>query len=327
MDFLGRIIDAGASGFRYDAMAHIELPYPYDAADIASDFWPRIQHFVDERVIENGRTPFQYGEILGYWHANYLRALPGMLVTACAYGYHVRDNITRGALGNWDDPHFHVRGYEGAVGDRFVVWVESHDTYGNAGASRHITDEQMRVTWAIITARQGTTPLFFVRPGEGFENNGQMFYRREDGSYGNNWGHRDFFRDETIVEINWFANYFMDQPEHTSEHYGQVALIERGPAGATTGIVIINAGARTRGVNFPVQMVEGQYVDQISGEVFTVAGGYLTGPDLTERSVVILYVMVPSSNGMPLIGVVIAIGACLVIGIAIFVKKRIAMTR
>lgn len=321
MDFLGRIIDAGASGFRYDAMVHIELPYPFDNADLASDFWPNIQSFVDERVAQNGRTPFQYGEILGRWHELYLEALPGMQVTACGYGYHVRDNIIRGALGHWDDPHFHVRGYEGAVGERFVVWVESHDTYGNAGASRNITDEQMRVAWAIITARQGTTPLFFVRPGAGFENNGQMFYLRDDGSYGNNWGHRDFFRDDVIVEINWFANYFIDQPEFTSEHYGQVAVIERGPAGATAGIVIVNTGNQIREVNFPVQMVAGEYVDQISGEVFTVLDGFITGPDLAERSVAVIY-LAPSATVSPLLAGVIFVAALALIILGLLKIKR-----
>ena len=324
MEFLGRIIDAGASGFRYDAMVHIELPYPYDDAEIASDFWPIIQQFVDERVIANGRTPFQYGEILGRWHEDYLRALPGMAVTACTYGYHIRDNIIRGVLGNWDDPHFHVIGYEGATAERFVVWVESHDTYGNAGVSRNITDEQMRVAWAMITARQGTTPLFLVRPGEGFENDGQMFYRREDGSYGNNWGHRDFFRDETIVAVNWFANYFIDQPEHTSDHDGQVAMIERGPAGATTGIVITNAGIDTREVDFPVQMVDGEYIDHVSGNIFTVENGRIAGPELEGRSVAVIYGIVPSS--LEITGLIIAgiATVCIValVASAVIVKRK-----
>jgi len=324
MEFLGQIIDAGASGFRYDAMAHIELPYPHDTTDIASDFWPIIQQFVDARVVENGRTPFQYGEILHRWHEDYLRALPGMAVTACTYGYHIRRNVIRGILGNWDDPHFHVRGYEGATADRFVVWVESHDTYGNEGVSRNITEDQMRIAWAMIAARQGTTPLFFVRPGEGFVNDGQMFYPNEDGSYGNNWGHSDFFRDPTIVEVNWFANYFMDQPEHTSDHFDQVALIERGPTGATLGVAIINTGTDPREVAFPVQMLDGEYMEQISGEIFTVANGIITGPELEGRSVAVIYGMVqPDSrvSGLAVAGLVAGGVIVLVVGIMVVKKK------
>ena len=289
MDFLGEIIDAGAIGFRYDAMVHIELPYPHDAANIASDFWPNIQQFVDERVIENGGIPFQYGEVLHRWHADYLRALPGMGITACTYGYHMRGNILQGRLGNWDATNFHVTGYAGATPDRFITWVESHDHYGNAGTTRNLTDDQIRVGWAIMTARAGTTPLFLVRPGSGFTNDGQMFSRNDDGSYSNNWGHSDFFRDPTIVATNWFANYFTNQPEHTLDHFDQVALIERGPAGATTGVVIVNTGSGTRAVDFRVQMVDGEYIDQISGQTFTVENGRITGPALFGQSVAVIH--------------------------------------
>jgi len=290
MEFLGEIIDAGATGFRYDAMVHIELPFPYDAPGIASDFWPVIQRFVDQRVMANGRSPFQYGEILHRWHADYLRALPGMGVTACGYGYHLRNNVLQGRLGNWAVTDFFVAG---GTPDRFVTWVESHDHYGNAGTSRNLTEEQIRVGWAIMTARYGTTPLFLVRPGSGFVNDGQMFSRNADGSYRNNWGHSDFYRDPTIVEVNWFANYFINQPEHTSSHFDQVALIERGPARATTGVVIVNAGLQTREVNFPVQMVDGEYMNQITGDIFTVRHGRITGPALSAREIAVIHRTTP----------------------------------
>jgi len=303
IQFLEQIIDAGAIGFRYDAMVHIELPEPWDAPEIASDFWPNIQSAVDTRILQQGRVPFQYGEILGRWHADYIDALPGMAVTACPYGYHIRDNVIHGRLGNWDTTNFFTN-TENATPDRFVTWVESHDTYGNAGASRGITDAQMRVGWAIITARYATTPLFLVRPGVGFENNGQMFYERPDGSFGNTWGHDDFFQDATIVETNWFANYFNNQPEHTSTHFNQVALIERGQAGATTGVVIVNSGTTNREVNFPVQMVDGEYIDQVSGNTYTVANGRITGPAVSGQSVLVIYGQTarnpqPRANALP----------------------------
>ena len=289
MEFLGRKIDAGATGFRYDAMVHIELPAPHDAPHIASDFWPNIQSFVDDRITAAGNTPFQYGEILHRWHADYLRALPGMSVTACGYGYHVRNNIIQGRLGNWDADNFHVSGYSGATAERFVTWVESHDTYGNAGGSRGITDSQMRVGWSIMTARKGTTPLFLVRPGAGFMNDGQMFFPNGDGSYRNAWGHSDFYRDTTITEVNWFANRFINEPERTSTHYNQVALIERGPVGAKEGVVIVNSGNISRAVDFPVTMVDGEYIDQVTGQVFTVENGRITGPAIFGQSVAVIH--------------------------------------
>ena len=286
-EFLGRIIDAGASGFRYDAMAHIEMPYPHDPRPIASDFWPNAQNFVDERIRATGRDrePFQYGEILHRFHADYLRALPGMVVSACGYGYHVRNSIIRGHLGNWNTNDFFVNG---GAADRFVTWVESHDTFGNEGISRGITDAQMRVGWAIQTARAETTPLFLVRPAHSFVNNGQMFSRNGDGTYRNNWGHSTFYRDETIAAVNWFANFFIDEPEHTSTH-GTVALIERGHRNNTAGIVIVNAGTTPQQVNFPVQMTPGIYECQVTGLQFTVASGRITGPTIPGQSVFVIY--------------------------------------
>ena len=289
MEFLGSIIDAGASGFRYDAMVHIELPYPFDDMEIASDFWPNIQEFVNNRVIENGRIPFQYGEILDRWHADYLEALPEMAVTADGHGGHIRRHVIQGRLGNWDTRDFLVTTYEGATLNRFVVWVESHDTYGNDGASRNITEEQMRIGWAIITAREGTTPLFLVRPGEGFVNNGQMFIPNEDGSYTNIWGHCDFFRDSTITAINWFANYFVGQPEFTSTWNDDIALIERGEKDATRGVTIVNVGMDVHIVDFPVQMVDGEYTCQVTGNIYVVSDGRITGPDILGQEVLVIY--------------------------------------
>ena len=57
LDYLKSCVSAGASGFRYDAAKHIELPdeSPENGKDFSSDFWPTI--------LDNG-SEFQYGEIL-----------------------------------------------------------------------------------------------------------------------------------------------------------------------------------------------------------------------------------------------------------------------
>ena len=286
-DFLGDIIDAGAIGFRYDAMVHIELPEPWDAPDIASDFWPNIQQFVDQRVEENGGIPFQYGEILDRWHADYIAALPGMAVTADQYGRTIRSILGSGNLGNdWRTSNFHING---ATADRVVTWVESHDHYGNAGESRWINDAQMRVGWAIMTARAGTTPLFLVRPGENFVNDGRVFLSNGDGTYSNVVGHSDMFRDPTVAAVNWFSNYFIGQPEYLSSHHNQVALIERGPQEATTGVTIVNVSGNTHAVDFPVRMNDGQYTCQVTGNNYTVANGRITGPAILGREVLVIY--------------------------------------
>jgi hypothetical protein len=314
MDFLDEIITAGASGFRFDAAHHIELPN--DPPDIASDFWPNISAFVDRRVRELGRISFQYGETLGegYRANHYLHALyehAGFMVTPYAFSRHILSSVERGTLSDgrrgWNSTHFHIHGnprdhgdsifgpaFAGAdlgghigFADGVVPWVESHDQYANDGMSRHLTDEQIIVGWALITARQGTSPLFFVRPGEGFRNDGNMFVPQEDGSFANAWGHQLLYRHPTVAAINWFANDYRAYPEVTSTH-GTVALIERGPIGRKTGAVLANVGRNPATVNFPVRMANGTYRCQISGDAFHVADGSLTGPDIEGRSVIVL---------------------------------------
>jgi len=152
-----------------------------------------------------------------------------------------------------------------------------------------------------------------------------LVFTSEDGSYDNTWGHSDFFRDPTIVEINWFANIFIDQPEYTSDYFDQVALIERGPAGATEGVVIVNTGFDTREIDFVVQMVDGEYIDQISGEIFTVAGGRITGSELEGQGVAVIYGLVISdseSSGLIVVGIIAFCVTALGIGLVVFKKKN-----
>ena len=317
MQFLSEKIDAGASGFRYDAMHHVELPN--DPEEIRSDFWPIVANFVNEHIEGLGRIPFQYGEILGggYRANHYLHALYAdhrMLVTPYAFSRHILGTLSGGQLINsvggrngWNSTTFHVQdepgfittsfGFRGASGPDLeghigfasgvVPWVESHDQYGNEGISRHLNNDQILVGWALIAARAETSPLFFVRPGEGFVNGGNMFILQPDGTHENAWGHQTFYRDSGVAAVNWFANYFGNQPELATTH-DNIALIERGPVGARTGAVIANVGVPTVDIMLPVELVDGAYRCQISGEVYIVSNGVLTGPGMASMSVVVL---------------------------------------
>ncbi|MCL2378626.1 MAG: alpha-amylase family glycosyl hydrolase [Defluviitaleaceae bacterium] len=302
MDFLGDIIDAGAAGFRFDAAHHIELP----CDDImfpgyGSDFWPNIASFVNERVDELGRIPFQYGEILGTGtrQNQYVQALRNYdyLVSSYEHSLVIRAAAQFGELApGWDSPTYLLAGspdgrtdLDALFGDgtRAVPWVECHDHYGNDGISRDIPNYRIAVGWALINSRADVTPLFFMRPGSGFVNSGNMFTRQADGSFLNNWGHNRFYREPVVAEVNWFSNYFHGQPERTSTH-NNLAVIQRGPTGAYTGAVLVNVGFTPAIVGFPVQMADGLYTCQISDEIFTVDNGFLFGPTIPGSGVVVL---------------------------------------
>lgn len=325
MAFLQNIIDAGASGFRFDAAHHIELPN--DPPDIASDFWPVVSRFVDEYIRSLGRIPFQYGEILGagYRANHYLHGLfhhAHYLITPYAFSNHIRNTLSIGFLTDgrygWNSYNFHVYGnprnhadspfgpgftavdlggFEG-FGEGVVPWVESHDQYGNEGVSGNLTNEQILVGWAMIAARQGTSPLFFVRPGEGFVNSGNMFLPQDDGSYLNAWGFQLFYRDPAVAAVNWFANDFINYPEITSTH-GNVALIQRGEVNNKTGAVLANVGSAAAESIFKVEMADGVYVCEITGGVFFVLDGWLTGPEIGAMSVVVLRISDYRADDVP----------------------------
>ena len=311
MEFLGKMIDAGASGFRYDAMHHVELPD--DPADIASDFWPNIARFVNEEITKQGRIPFQYGEILGdgtranhYLHNLYEKHQ--VLVTSEPHGEHLVKMLESGWLVDgakgWDSANFCVTGHPGDVPASFgrpaapgpelgnhegfaagiVPWVESHDTYGNAGLSRHLSDQQILVGWALIAARKDTTPLFFVRPGIGFTNSGNMFLLQDDGTHKNAWGHQKFYQDPAVAAINWFANDFQDEAEKLSTQR-DLAVIERGQ----NGVVVVNVNKKAVYVRLKVDLSDGTYHCRISHQDYTALKGILTGPDVPAVSVLVLY--------------------------------------
>ncbi len=166
VEILKNAVLDGADGFRYDAAKHIELPGEYPN-EFGSNFW---------NVILNNGTEFQYGEVLQdniSRDADYANL---MSITASQYGHSIRDmlrnrNVHAGNLGNYQ---------AGVDPSKLVLWVESHDTYANGktdseSESAWMSDEDLKLGWAMITARAKGTPLFFSRPVGG--GNGVRFLK------------------------------------------------------------------------------------------------------------------------------------------------------
>ena len=89
-----------------------------------------------------------------------------MHVTASAYGNSIRDYfLTNSGTAST------LKGYnsEGAASDRLVMWVESHDTYANGETPNNVvssywlTNQQIRIGWAMIAARSDTTTLITLK--------------------------------------------------------------------------------------------------------------------------------------------------------------------
>lgn len=219
LKFLKNAVSDGADGFRYDAAKHIELPGEYPN-QYASNFW---------NVILNNGSEFQYGEVLQdniSRDADYANL---MSITASQYGHSIREilrnrNANAGNLGNYR---------AGVDPSKLVLWVESHDTYANGNTdseseSAWMSDEDLKLGWAMITARAKGTPLFFSRPVGGGK--GVRFPEQTKiGDAGSN-----LYKDPTIVTVNKFHNAMVGQSEYIRNPNGDtnVAMIERGTQGA-----------------------------------------------------------------------------------------------
>ncbi len=270
LKFLKNAVADGADGFRYDAAKHIELPGEFPN-EFGSNFW---------NVILNNGSEFQYGEVLQdniSRDADYANL---MSITASQYGHSIRDmlrnrNVNAGNLGNYQ---------AGVDPSKLVLWVESHDTYANGktdseSESAWMSDEDLKLGWAMITARAKGTPLFFSRPVGG--GNGKRFPEQTKlGDAGSN-----LYKDPTIVAVNKFHNAMVGQSEYIRNPNGDtnVAMIERG----TQGAVIANLSDSEKSLNTETKLANGTYTDQISGKTYTVSNGRLSG-SIARRSVLVL---------------------------------------
>ena len=270
LKFLKNAVSDGADGFRYDAAKHIELPGEYPN-QYGSNFW---------NVILNNGSEFQYGEVLQdniSRDADYANL---MSITASQYGHSIREtlrnrNANAGNLGNYR---------AGVDPSKLVLWVESHDTYANGNTDREsesawMSDEDLKLGWAMITARAKGTPLFFSRPVGGGK--GVRFPEQTKiGDAGSN-----LYKDPTIVAVNKFHNAMVGQSEYIRNPNGDtnVAMIERG----TQGAVIANLSDSEKSLNTETKLANGTYKDQISGKIYTVSNGRLSG-SIARRSVLVL---------------------------------------
>jgi len=269
LNFLKRAVNDGAAGFRYDAAKHIELP---DDEGYGSQFWP---------VITNNGAEFQYGEILSdkvsrdSSYAKYLR------MTASNYG-----NTVRNAISSNDFSVSKIKNYNTNVdSDKLITWVESHDNFSNAECeSVWLTNEQIKLSWALLTARKSTTPLFFSRPvGSG----GTTYDSRFPGKSMIGDEGDSLYKNDEIVAVNLFRNAMEGENEYlrNGNYSNKILMIERG----TRGLVIINLNSQSTYLDNVTSLANGEYENQTNAtNKFKVSNGRITGT-LLGRSVTVLY--------------------------------------
>ncbi|MFC6333508.1 S-layer homology domain-containing protein [Paenibacillus septentrionalis] len=289
--YLQDMIDAGASGFRYDAIKHIELdddePTPasiaagatnerYADGEFRSDYVKNVTDAVKAYFEASGKENFQYGEVLQGGDPNNDR-MAGYAkyidLTASMYGHHVRSVIEVGDIGRlnkWED-----YAAEGLTGERLVPWVESHDTYNNEGESLGFSPKQIRQGWAMIAARKDASPLFFAR-NINANGNRTASVRTADNVENSKpqWSHPE------VVAINKFHNAMAGRDENLVSLGINAVMIERGTIADGGGAVLINTSTTDRVLgSVPVEFLkDGIYVNALDEtNVFTVSNGRISG--------------------------------------------------
>ena len=267
MRYVNDLIQCGAGGFRYDTAKHIGLPSdPLDPRSAVNDFWdvatgrksvhgvklcvPFDSLFVYAEILQDKNVKEEeYGEYMGMCASNY-----GWSLCSCLDA----QDSQKSDLTDWASP---VDPY------KLTTWVESHDTYCNSHPTAKYSDAQIRVGWALITARQNGNPLFFSRPNN------------SDGPKGNYWGDNllgakgnDNFKHPEVAAVNKFRAAMQGQPEKLV-FSGALAVVERGTAGAA----IVNFSKKAGKLNVATSLPDGKYKDKVYGKTFTVKGGVLTG--------------------------------------------------
>ena len=264
MQYINDLIACGASGFRYDTAKHIGLPSdPLDAKSEQNDFWD----------VAMGRKPvkgltlakkddlFIYGEVLQ--DKNVKEKEYGEYFGMCASNYgHVMRRIisTRHTNENEVSDWCHS-----ICPAKLTSWVESHDTYCNANESASLTDTQIRLGWAIITARQNGIPLFYSRPDGSTREN--IWGKNVLGAKGN-----DEFKHPEVVAVNKFRKAMDGQRESISVcNDGKVVVIARGDK----GVAIINLSTEPQTININTNLPANSYIDKVHAVKFTSANGKL----------------------------------------------------
>lgn len=251
----------GVKGIRWDAAKHISLP----SEDC--EFWP------DVTAIDG---IWHYGEILGGpgGDENALMAeyTEYMSVTDSRYSSSIL-NVVRAGGSTSSKGLYSTRGISA---DKLVYWAESHDTYANTGGeTKYVAQEVIDRAWAVIACRQGATSLYLSRPAAKNSNDIKM---GEKGSTN--------FTAPHIAAVNHLRNAMGDSPEELSSGSG-VITVTRGAGGAC--IVVSKGGPVEVSVaNGGSYVPAGEYVDEVSGNTFTVTDSTISGT-VGESGIAVIY--------------------------------------
>ena len=270
-DYMEELIQAGADGFRFDAAKHIETPD--DISSLKSDFWTNT--LVKVQKAHPDQEIYAYGEILNTCGINRPYSMYTKLfdVTDSGSYWGIKNAVTGEYSGN-PIPYYPSTNFTAA---NAMLWDESHDTYVD-GSTTSLNTTQRGKIWALVAGRSGISSVYLARPSDNTNTND--LYNIKIGE-----ARKTSWSNATTKAINQFHNYFIGQSEYCSNS-GGTAWIERG----TTGAMIVNlGGTTTKSVSLKAnKLAAGTYKDAVTGNTFTVSGGYIKG-NVGSTGVAVIY--------------------------------------
>ena len=280
MKFINELLSMGVKGFRYDTAKHIGVHSDHVESlkgVKVNDFWDVATGRKSVKGIKLSvpyDSLFVYGEVLQDLNVPEKEYADYFGQTASGYGHILRRMLDNGSAKGIDIIDFHHQ----AAPEYLTTWVESHDTYANAHESAHLTDQQIRVAWVFLTARQNGTPLFFSRPMGSTRSN----------YYGDNIlgarGNDEFFHPE-VSAANKFRSSMSGEKESVEiSDNGEVILVNRGRKGAA----VVNISSHANSVNLPTKLPDGKYHDEVYGLEFNVRKGQMTGVLAPMKSYILI---------------------------------------
>ena len=264
LDYLKECIDAGADGFRFDAVKHIEVP---EDGDLGSDFWPTVIDGAKDYAKQSRDLDlYCYGELLDAVGGNLGPEVYTKYMSVTDNGWSA--NLL-GSVVNGGNASAYSVGFGKGKADLMVAWPESHDTYAD-GSTMDVSESNINKAWALIAARKDVMGLYLARPAN--------FSQLLGAASNTAWSYPE------VAAVNQFHNAFAGQSEYVSNENGIVA-IERGDA----GVVLVNCNGAAGDVTVTASKIkDGTYTDQITGNSFTVADGKISG-SIGETGIAVVY--------------------------------------
>lgn len=258
LSLLKEYVDAGVDGFRFDAAKHIETP---NDGSLASNFWPYVIDGVKTYAEGKGiNNLYFYGEILNTVGPN--RSFTDYTTYMSVTASNLSDAVRQAIISKNGNTLVSASYLSGVSASETVLWAESHDTYASdTNSTKSTPDSYITKTYVVHASRKDATSLYFARPQDNT-------FMGSIGSY--TW------QSKEVAEVNRFHNYFVGTEEYLSTTSGFFLNERYGDDKA--GVVIVDLNGTKAMKDIPVyNLPDGNYQDFISGSVFTVSNGKISG--------------------------------------------------